>query len=103
MICSRSCGTNSSGCTTCIYSAFCNNSDILFYLDWSRRCTPPAGAAGGSDEVSLGDVSGEEMVLGAGAGDVGVGHTRATGGGDEGGPGDVGSEEMVLRAGAGAE
>jgi hypothetical protein len=60
-------------------------------------------ATDGGDEVSPEDVSGEEKVLGAGAGDVGVDITLAASGGEEGGPGGVGSKEVVLRVGAGAE
>jgi hypothetical protein len=46
-----------------------------------------AGAANGGDEVVPEVVVGEEMVLGAGAGEVDVDITRAASGGEEGGPG----------------
>jgi hypothetical protein len=62
-----------------------------------------SGAADGGDGVGPEVVGGEEMVHGAGAGEMGVDITRAASGGEEGGPGGVGGEEMVLRAGAGAE
>ncbi len=60
-------------------------------------------AADGGAEVGSEVVGGEEMVLGARAGEVDVDITRAASGGKEGGPGGVGSEETVLGAGAGAE
>jgi hypothetical protein len=61
------------------------------------------GAADGGDGDGPEVVSDEEMVLGAGAGDVGVNITTAASGGEKGGPGGVGGEETVLGAGAGAE
>jgi hypothetical protein len=61
------------------------------------------GAADGGDGDGPEVVSDEEMVLGAGAGNVGVDITTATSGGEKGGPGGVGGEETVLGAGAGAE
>ncbi len=61
------------------------------------------GAADGGDGVGPEVVGGEEMVLGAGAGKMGVDITRAASGGEKGGPGVVGDEEMVLGAVAGAE
>jgi hypothetical protein len=62
-----------------------------------------AVAANGGAEVGSEVVGGEEMVLGARAGEVDVDTTRAASGGKEGSPGGVGSEETVLGAGAGAE
>ncbi len=61
------------------------------------------GVADGVDGDGPEVVGDEEMVLGAGAGEVGVDITRAASGGKKGGPGGVGNEEMVLRASAGAE
>ncbi len=48
-------------------------------------------------------VGDKEIVLGAGAGEVGVDITRAVSGGDKSGPGGVGGKEMVFGAEAGAE
>ncbi len=63
------------------------------------------GGGGGSSEVAgaVDAVGGEVMVLGSGAGKIGVDITRTANGGEEGGPRDVGGEEMVFRAGAEAE
>jgi hypothetical protein len=61
------------------------------------------GAANGGDGDGPEVVGDEEMVLGAGAGDVGVDITTAASGGEKGGPGGGGGEETVLGAGAGAE
>ncbi len=61
------------------------------------------GAADGGHGVGPEAVGGEEMVLGAEAGEVGINITRAASGGEEGGPWGVGGEKMVLGAGAGVE
>jgi hypothetical protein len=62
-----------------------------------------SGAADDGDGVGPEVVGDKEMVLGAGAGKVGVDITRAASGGEKGCPGGVSGEEMVLGAGAGAE
>jgi hypothetical protein len=63
------------------------------------------GGGGGSEVAGAGETgdSGEERVLGARDGDVGVDITRAAGGGEESGPGGVSGEEVVLGARAGAK
>jgi hypothetical protein len=56
----------------------------------NRRChvgDEAAGATDGGDEVGPEVVMGAEMVLGAGAVEVGVDITRADSGSEEGGPG----------------